>query len=666
MNVQISDSWLNEFLETKANPEQIRESLSLCSQSVEKIIKEGDDFVYDIEITTNRPDCLSVYGIARELSAALPRFGIDAKLKELPKAKIPKVSDGLPLEVKITKKDLSPRFTAIIFENVKIASSPKFAQKRLVQSGIRALNNVIDISNYLMLELGQPMHTFDYDKILKHKMILRESKEGEEIVTLDGQKRKLKDGIIIIEDGEGRIVDLCGIMGAKNSETDENTKRVLLFVQAYNPIKIRKATQLLNFRTEAAGRFERGTDIEGVLPAIERASLLFAEWCGARVSSKITDIYPDPPKEKKVAIAKKNIDKLIGLPLELTESNKILESLGFKTKINSSEESIVATVPHWRTGDIEIPEDLVEEIARIYGYHNIPSVLPPIAEIDYRSDVTFYWEDKIKTALKFWGYTETASYSLVGEALIDDSKEHLKLSNPLTEDLLFLRTSLVPSLLEVVKKNQTEENIDIFEMANVYFPQKINELPKEIMTLTVLSTGDCLFKLKGIWESLMQELGVEKYKIDPEPKNNYNLNKCGKLIVDNVCVGTIGQIKESDLEKYNIKKSVTILNIETEKLIRFAKMYKKYTPLAKYPPIIEDLSFEFPPQTALGPVLECVRSLNPLISNVSLVNLYKNTRTIKVTYQDPNKNLSDKDILKTRNKIITSLETKFNAKLRAK
>ncbi|PIQ69842.1 hypothetical protein COV89_03670, partial [Candidatus Shapirobacteria bacterium CG11_big_fil_rev_8_21_14_0_20_40_12] len=239
MNIKISDSWLREFIDTKATSKQIADCLSLCSQSVEKIIPADNDFIYDIEITTNRPDCLSVYGIARELIAILPRFNIPAKRRDV----VYRVSTinnrnrkkTLPLNVKIFKSDLCPRFTALIYDNIVIKSSPQYAQKRLNQSGIRALNNVVDISNYLMLELGQPMHTFDYDKILKNKMLLRESRDGEEIVTLDSQKRTLKQGVMIIEDGEGRLVDLCGIMGAKNSETDENTKRVLLFVQTYNP-----------------------------------------------------------------------------------------------------------------------------------------------------------------------------------------------------------------------------------------------------------------------------------------------------------------------------------------------------------------------------------------------------------------------------------------------
>ena len=331
MNIIIPDSWLKEHLKTKVTPKKIGEYLSLCSQSVEKITKVDHDWLYDIEITTNRPDCFSVYGIARELAVILPRFGIPAKLSQLSIINYPlSISKGLPLEVKITKPSLCPRFTALIFDNVVIKPSPKIVQERLEKSGIRAINNVVDISNYLMLALGQPMHTFDYDKIKGHKMILRESAGGEKITTLDGQIRPLPDGTIIIEDGEGRIIDLCGIMGGENSQVDKKTKKVLLFVQTYDPLKIRQTCQKLAFRTEAASRFEKGVDPEGVMTAMNKAIQMFEENCGAKIASNLIDIYPDPPKQKTIKLDLKLVDKVMGISIPQKEIVSILESLGFK------------------------------------------------------------------------------------------------------------------------------------------------------------------------------------------------------------------------------------------------------------------------------------------------------------------------------------------------
>ncbi|TSC53558.1 MAG: Phenylalanine--tRNA ligase beta subunit [Microgenomates group bacterium LiPW_16] len=353
MKIFISDSWLREHLKTAATPRQIAEYLSLSSQSVEKVTKFNDDWVYEIEVTNNRPDCFSVYGIARELTAILPRFKISAKLQPLSHNSelITHNQKGLPLEVKITDPSLCPRFTAIIFNKVQIKPSPKIIQKRLQKSGIRALNNIIDISNYLMLELGQPMHAFDYDKIKGAKMILREAKEGEKITTLDGQTRMIPAGAIIIEDGARRIIDLCGIMGGENSAVDEETRRVLLFVQTYDPAKIRRTCQLLGFRTEAASRFEKGVDPEGVMVAMKKAIVMLGKKCGAKVTSSLIDIYPNPLKQKNIKLDLALVNKIIGVELPKNEIIDILKSLGF-SQLTTHNSQLTFSVPNWRLSDI--------------------------------------------------------------------------------------------------------------------------------------------------------------------------------------------------------------------------------------------------------------------------------------------------------------------------
>lgn len=669
MNIQISDSWLREFIDTPATPEQIREYLSLCSQSVEKLIKDGQETIYDIEITTNRPDCLSVYGIARELAAVLPRFGIKAHLTDVPVAEMPTITEGLPLQIKISKADLCPRFTALIYDNIKIKPAPKYAQERLKLAGIRALNNVIDISNYLMLELGQPMHTFDYDKILKHKMFLREAKAGEAIITLDDQKRSLTDGVIIIEDGEKRIVDLCGIMGAKNSETDENTKRVLLFVQTYNPAKIRKTTQLLGFRTEAASRFEKGMDPEGVIPTMARATLLFKDWCEANPASELFDIYPKKIEEKTVKVSLEKLTNLTGIEIKLDEAKEILENLGFKVTTETEDQTIIATVPHWRNGDVAIPEDLVEEVARIYGYHNLPNVLPPLTSVPPQRDNTFDWENKIKNALKYWGYIEVANYSMVGKALLDkvelDPNFCLKIANPLTDDLTYLRNSLIPSLLEVVAKNSSDQ-ISVFEMASEFFPTKESSLPNETTELTVVNDISYLH-LKGTLELLLNDLGITEYEFKPVSDFDHAiLNALGGIYIQKTQIGIIGKIKNNLKSSFGIKKDVFVLDIELGRLLKFATKNRKYSPISRYPPVIEDLSFLFPSKTYIGPVIEEVKKISEIIKSVELLDSYQNTRTFRITYQSNEKNLNDKEVGQVRKEIIAKIENKFAAELKEK
>lgn len=679
MNIFIPDSWLKEHLKTKATPKQIAEYLSLCSQSVEKVTKKDRDGVYEIEVTTNRPDCLSVYGVARELVVILPRFGIQAKLKKIPEeeTKIQKVKKSLPLKVEIKKASLCPRFTALIFDKIIIKPSPKVIQKRLENSGIRALNNVVDISNYLMLELGQPMHTFDYDKIKGAKMVLRESKEGEKIITLDGELRSLPEGTIVIEDGKTRIIDLCGIMGGKNSEVDKNTKRVLLFVQTYDPMKIRLTCQKLAFRTEAASRFEKGVDPEGVILAMKKAIVMFKNNCSARVASELIDTYPDPPKPKKITITQKRLNQLLGIEIKLSEVKKILDSLGFKSSIIHHQSSIILTVPHWRNSDMTIPEDLIEEVARIYGYHNLPSILPAGEIPQDKKSPVFVWENRVKEALKFWEVTETFNYSMVGELTLTKvaikPDECLKISNPLSEDWVYMRPSLIPSLLEVVAKNQDEfEQIRIFELSNVYLPIAENKLPNEIPMLTgALSNGN-FYDGKGVIEGLLNDLGIIRYEFVP-----YQLKKTfygkifhpvrtAEIMVKNDSWGIIGEINPIVLSKFEIKKRVIIFDLEFNELVKYATTTRKYSPIPKYPAIVEDLAFVVQPKTLVGEMVQLIKEVSSIIQSVELLDSFGNTRTFRITYQHAKKTLTDKGVEKVRKKIILKMKQKFGAKLKQK
>jgi len=676
MNIRVPDSWLREHLKTKAKVAKIAEYLSLCSQSVEKTTKVDDDWVYEIEVTTNRPDCLSVLGIARELAAILPRFKIPAKLKQSTVYSLQStVKDGLPLEVKIANPSLCPRFTALIFDDINIKPSPKIVQERLEKSGIRALNNVVDISNYLMLELGQPMHTFDYDKIRGAKMILRESAGGEKITTLDGQTRPLPDGAIIIQDDKGRIIDLCGIMGGENSAVDEKTKRVLLFVQTYDPMKIRRTCQLLSFRTEAAQRFEKGVDPQGVILSMEKAIAMFEKNCGAKVASNLIDIYPNPPKQKKIVLSQEKLNQVMGIKIELPEAKKILESLGFVVKLETGNWKLETLVPHWRNGDVTIPEDLIEEIARIYGYHNLPSLLPSGEIPQQKKSFTFVWENKVKEALKFWGFSETFNYSMVSESTLVKAEinpaECLKIANPLSEDWIFMRPSLIPSLLEVVTKNQPETSeIQMFELANVYIPTASDKLPNEILMLSGALTGNQFFQVKGIIEALLAELEITHYNFSP-----YQLKKTfyGKIFhpfrtaeitIGQDSLGIVGEINPIILARFGIKGRVVVFDLDFNELVKYATTTKKYTPVLKYPAIIEDLAFIVPPKTLVGEMIQLIKSTSLIIQSVELLDSYKDTRTFRITYQSEKKTLSDKEIEKIRKKIIDKVRINFKAKLK--
>jgi len=675
MNILVPDSWLRDFIKTKANVKQIAEYLSLCSQSVERNIPSKNDSIYEIEITSNRPDCLSIYGIAKELNAVLPRFNIKTELVEPKedKSNLSKIRKPLPLNVEISKNSLCPRFTALIFDNVKIEPSPKIIQERLEKVGIRALNNVIDISNYLMVELGQPMHTFDYDKIKKNKMILRESKEGESVVTIDDKKRKLPKGTMVIEDGEKRLIDLCGIMGGANSEVDENTKRVLLFIQTYDPIKIRQTCQKLLFRTEAASRFEKGVDPEGVIPSMRRAVKMFKNNCNASVTSNLIDIYPNHQKPKKISLMENKLKEVIGVEINFKEAEKILNNLGFETKIKQNE--IEALVPHWRWEDINIPEDLIEEIARIYGYHNIPDNLfiGNIPQDGENQNLT--WQNKIKNTLKFLSFNETYNYSMINHQVLKKVKieegDCIQIDNPLTEENL-MRPSLIPSLLTVISKNQKyQEKIRIFELANIYLPLKEDKLPEENLTLTLVSTKDDFYSLKGILETILKELNIKKYKFNPYEleKTTYGKifkhNNLAEIIINKEPVGIIGELDHNIRANFNIKEKVIIVDIELDQILKSASSIKNYKSIPKYPAIIEDLTLVVDKNIPVGDILELIKSSSLIIKTVELTDSFKSNFTFRISYQDEKKTLTDKEVKTVREKIIKNLKDKLKIKIKS-
>jgi len=675
MNILIPDSWLRDFIKTKASVKQIAEYLSLCSQSVEKIIPSKNDSIYEIEITSNRPDCLSIYGIARELNAILPRFNIKAELIEPKedKSKLSEIKKPLQLRVEINKDSLCPRFTALIFDNVEIKPSSKITQERLEKAGIRALNNVIDISNYLMTELGQPMHTFDYDKIKKNKMTLRESKEEETVVTIDNKERKLPKGTIVIEDGEKRLIDLCGIMGGANSEVDENTKRVLLFIQTYDPIKIRQTCQKLSFRTEAASRFEKGVDPEGVIPAMKRAIKMFKDNCDASIASNLIDIYPNPQKPQKVSLTKDKLKKVTGIEINLEEAGKILNNLSFETKIKQDE--IEALVPHWRWEDINIPEDLIEEIARIYGYYNIPNNLFVGNIPQDGGNQNLNWQSKIKNVLKSLNFNETYNYSMVSPQILEKVKieksDCIQIDNPLTEENI-MRPSLIPSLLTVISNNQKyQDKIRIFEIANIYLFIKEDKLPEENLTLTLAITKDSFYSVKGILETLLNELNIKDYKFNPYEleKTTYGKifkhNNLAEIIVDKEPVGVIGELDHKIRDDFNIKERTIIVDIELDQILKSASSIKKYKPIPKYPAIIEDLTLVIDKNVPIEDIIELIKSTSLIIETVDLVDSFKENFTLRISYQDEKKTLTDKEVKKVREKIIKNLRDKLKIKIKS-
>lgn len=648
MNIKITHNWLLEYLDTDAIAFELQKYLSLCGPSVENVQKTDDDYVLDIEVTSNRVDMACVVGITQEAQAILPRFGKKAKLNRNPLENLRFKNLELKnkthhLNIKIKNPDLCSRFTALVLSGIKIDKSPEIISKRLQLCGIKSINNVVDISNYLMLTLGQPTHIFDYDKIARSIMILRESKKGEKIVTLDEKEIFLPGGDIVIEDGTGKLIDLCGIMGGLNSAVTNKTKNVVLFVQTYNKQKIRKTSMITGQRSLAATYFEKGLDEERVEPTLVYGVELLQKYAGATVSSQLYDIYPKSYRPKIVEVAITDFKKLIGVEIKKEKAEDILASLGFSIDHRTTSEVVRAAVPSWRKDDIAIKEDLIEEVARIYGYHNIPVNLQPNVYLkkDRKMDKLFSLQDKIRHFLKHIGLHEVINYSMVSE------KQDLKLVNPITEDLAYMRSSLLPSLVKNMIINQGKKDIlRFFEIAKVYYAKK-NGLPLEVYKLG-LATNTNFFDLKGIIEALLKELNIETSGMKKDRIDLFSPNVSARITIDHDTIAVVGQLKTGLQLEYRSKTPVFLAEIDIWSLVKSYRLVPAYKPINSYAVIKLDLTakirnFEEFKKQAL--------SSSKLLDKLEVIDTYKDNVTIRFFFTSPSRNIKEEEAKQELEKI---------------
>ncbi len=651
MDILIPDEWLREFLTTKATPKQIAEYLSLCGPSVEKVEKKENDAVYSIEVTTNRVDEASVYGIAREGAAILPRFKIPAALKPIKPAINQKVPNrNLPLSIKCNIGEVR-RVMAVVIDNVSTKSSPLWLKRRLEMSGLRSLNLLIDITNYLMLELGHPTHVFDYDRIKSHTLVFRKSDKGEKIETLENKVYSVPGEDIVIDNGEGEIIDLPGIIGTANSVVTGETKRIIFFIDNNDPVHMRRTSMSLGIRTAAVSLNEKDVNPELATVAFARGVELYRQLAKGKIASKVFDIYLSPYKAKKVSTTISFINDRLGISLSKSEISKILSALGFEP--DWSGKNLEVSVPSWRASDIQIEEDIVEEIARIYGYHNLPSKLMGGEIPEPLPASVFEFETKVKEILKGFGGVEVYTLSLVPKDYIE--AEALRLKNPLGVESEYLRNGLLPSLIKAANDNAgATDSFHLFEMANVYVPRK-GELPKEVMTLGGIFANTPYREAKGIVEGLLGELNV-KYVIEPEDSKHFLPSRRIKIKVGQNQIGQLGILDDGKLIYYEF---------DMESLKKESRLTPSYHPIPKYPAQIEDITLNFPPKTKVGDVISSITSITRFIEKVELRDIYKDAHTFRLWYQHPTKTLTDSEVEKIRNKIISELRSKFGAVLKA-
>jgi len=662
MNILIPHTWLLEHLETKATPEEIQKYLSLSGPSVERIYEKEGEPVYDIEVTTNRVDCMSVRGIAREAAVILPQFGVKASLKplKLPQVNFEHSNEDLPLPKIVNDPDVCKRILCVILRNVRRAVTPEWMAKRLRQIDGNVHDSVIDITNYVTHELGHPCHAFDYDQIMKlgGEIIVKVAAKGKKFTTLDGVEYTTVGGEVVFENPVGEIIDLPAIKGTANSSINPQTKNILFWLESIEPTKVRFASMTHAIRTVAAQLNEKDVDPNLADDVLAESVKLYEELCQAKVASPIFDDFPDTRELKPISVKLSYIANYLGLTLPTDRIVKILTDLECQATIEGEE--VVVKPPTFRP-DLTIPSDIVEEIARIYGYHNLPSVLmtgpipthPP-------TDLDLPLESKIKHFLADTGWQEVYSYSLVSEAIAKESglalEKHLKLQNPLTDDRIDLRRALAPSLEEVLNNNPQYPQATVFEIANVYHPRK-NDIPLHELRLGWVSKLEYR-QVRGNLEALAHRLFMPELNFEPITENAVDYRSAAAIHADsetgeNMLLGYIGVLPSGLIGGEWIMDNVR----------KAAGSHPLVKPIPKTMPIIEDLTFTLPPKTEIGPVLAAISEVSSLIQKVGLKDVYKQNYTLTISYQDAEVNLEAKTIEPIRKQIVATVKSKFAADL---
>lgn len=600
-----------------------------------------EDTVLDIEVTTNRPDAFSAVGIAREAAAIL-----DAKFlwKEDIVPSLAKGAAALPLAVRNLAPKLCGRYQAIVVDGVKVGPSPWWLKKRLRMSGIRSINNVVDVTNYVMLELGQPMHAFDYDKLSGASINVRGAKPGEELLALDGKNYALTEGQLVIADAE-KPVAVAGIMGGEASAVHEDTVRIVFECATFDPVSVRRTGRALNLHSDSSLRFEKGLSPEATSAALARAVRLCQEVAGGRVAGKIADLRTMSKRTVKYRFRPEKAAALIGVEIPKARMAAILKSLGFgvEAKKASRRKGVSAkageaavyevTVPSWRDRDIEGERDLVEEIARVYGYHNLPSVIPS-GEIPVgRPDKMLEAEDRTKSFFKAAGCTELLSYSFISRELLEktglDPAASLRLANPLSADFEFMRPSLIPGALAAVKMNQgLFPEGRLFEVSNAYFP-RAGALPEERPNVLALVYGpaadDSLFReLKGLLEAYCPLIGAADVSLQRRGKSSlWHPGRSVGISVGGVLFGTLGEIHPAILSRFGLDGRVAALDFDLAALLDVCEHKPSYRPVAQFPSVLRDLAFTVAERVEYGAIEAAVRAASPLLKTVDLFDVFR-------------------------------------------
>jgi phenylalanyl-tRNA synthetase beta chain len=682
--MKASVKWLREFVAFSLPPSELANALTMAGLEVENIEHEKNDAILEISVTPNRPDCLSIIGIAREI-AAIFKLDFTHRAASVPREEGP----GPPIEIQ--NSALCPRYASRIIYSVQVQPSPEWIRERLESHGVRPVNNIVDITNYVLLEMGHPLHAFDLEKISGNRIAVKIAGTQNTFVTLDSEKRTLKRDMLMIWDAE-KPVAIAGVMGGLHTEVTDSTKNILLESAQFSPQSIRRTSRAFVLNTEASYRFERGTDINNVTAALDRVAHLIVENAGGKIT-RMTDIHPTPFKPQPLTVPLKKIYAVIGTELETSQIQGILTRIGIKNTIKG--EGIAVTSPSFRQ-DLQMDVDIIEEIARLYGYNNIPSTLPKIALQSLTENKRWVLTKKVKETMVRSGYAEAINYSFINTLDLDrlnipteDTRRKLiKIRNPLKKEDESLRTTLIPALLENARLNisRGEKSLRLFELAGVFFATG-KRLPEEVLTLSALhlkngktsfwqEKHDSFYDLKGVLENLLKEFRIKDYSFTANSTSHEPYLHPGKsslIKAHDKTVGSLGTLHPEVAEAFEVAHDVIIFEINLEAFFAMIPSDITFRPLPRYPYIERDIAIIVDEDVSVHNAEKVLSKVKAeIVESYELFDIYtgkpipqgKKSLAFSIRYRAGDRTLTDEEVNVVHSHIIDRLINTLKAKLR--
>ena len=639
-----------------------------------------DDYVMDIEVTSNRPDAMGIVGIAREASAILEVPFLYKTASEIQNVE----KNDFKFKVDIQAKEACSRYIGTRIQGVKVSESPWWLKQRLLSAGIRPINNLVDITNYVLLELGQPMHVFDVKKMSSADIMVRMAKQGEKIVTLDGEEKELSDSILVVADNVKPIA-IAGVMGGEESSVSQETTDIILEAATFDPVLIRRGARKVNLQSESQLRFEKGLSSEALNPAMNRAVQLILDLAGGEVVYGPVDQQVSDYKVLKYSIEVEEINKLIGVKIPEEDILNILERLGFSPILDTG--LITVVVPWWRDHDIESARDLVEEVARVYGYARIPAVVPVGLPIK-KSDPEIIWEDYLKESFKSLTFTETFSYSFLSKELLFKSGYNadglLHIQNPLNIDLEIMRPSLLPQLLQAVVDNQDrDDNLSLFELSRVYLRRdkkdtlEWDDLPDEVSSLAFVildnNEKELWRKAKGIVEFILNKYHITDVHWKLETKDDiWHPGRTIQVFKDDYLLATVGEISPRILDNFKLESRLGAGVLEVANFTKFAKLHTAYQSPLQFPVSKRDLAILVDAKVYYHDIEKVIKQADERILEVQWFDTYqgdnipkeKKSIAMHLVIGSKDKTLDSKDIDGVFNNAVLACEEAFKAQIR--